>query len=211
MALEARSIGDSRGNLVAINTGTDGDMGRNWVVLNATTHCLGPSEDVCQAGGCPAARYSAGYYYVIGGGVDIVRSANLSYGSWERPPLDPVVWGCTAGWEDCGPRSDVARIAEGVFVNYWAEGRDRGMRAFLANVTDWNWSDSDVDFCDFNGTTYFIYSMNGQGAPANWTGKPGNFYELGTYAGTEGDWLASFYVEGRGPARPCYDGLVRRH
>ena len=49
-----------------------------------------------------------------------------------------------------------------------------------------------------------------QGAPANWTGRPGNFYQLGTYSGSEGAWLASFYAMGPGPARPCYEGRAAR-
>lgn len=210
MALEADPAPGGQGQLLAINTGADGDLGKNWVLLNYSTHVLGPWQDICQAGGCPSARYADGYYYVLGGGVDLARSANLSIGSWERPPLDPVAWGCTDGWEDCGPGSPVARIADGFFTNYWAQGKDNHMRDYLQNISDWNWSDSDVDFCDFNGTTYFIYSMNGQGAPANWTGKPGNFYQLGTFNGSEAEWLASFYAGGPGPERPCYDGAAQK-
>lgn len=36
------------------------------------------------------------------------------------------------------------------------------MRALVGSISSWNWSDSDVDFCDDGNTTFFIYSMNGQ-------------------------------------------------
>lgn len=155
MAIEGNTPG-SDGNFLAVNVGSDGDLGANWVNLNYSTHSLGPYQDVCQAGGCPSARYANGWFYVMGGGVDLARSRNLSHGSWERPPLDPVVWGCTDGWEDCSPGSDVARIADGYFTEYWAQGGDRGMREYLKNITEWNWSSSDVDFCEHQGVTYFI-------------------------------------------------------
>jgi len=206
MAIEGNTQG-SDGNFLAVNVGSDGNLGANWVNLNYSTHSLGPGTDVCQAGGCPAARYANGYFYVMGGGIDLVRSRNLSHGSWERPPLDPVVWGCTDGWEDCGPGSGVARIAEGFFTQYWAEGRDNGMRSYLHNISEWNWSSSDNDFCEHNGTTFFIYSMNGQGAPTNWTGKPGNFYSLGTYSGGLAQWLESFYSQ-PGTPKKCYRGAA---
>lgn len=204
------------GRYLAVNTGQDGNLGTNWQLLNFSTHNVGPYEDVCQAAGCPAARWHDGYFYVIGGGVDLARSANLSYGSWSRPPSDPVQWGCAYGWEDCSNTSDYARIAPGFFTSYWA-AHDGG-RAFLGNLSEWNWSDSDVDFCDYNGTTYFIFDVNAQNAPANWTGRAGGFYGLGTFNGTYGEWLESFYA-GPAPAPnlpvPCYDTVTvqsrRRH
>jgi hypothetical protein len=156
MAIEGGTQG-SDGSFLAVNVGTDGNLGANWVNLNYSTHSLGPYADVCQAGGCPSARYANGYFYVMGGGVHLARSRTLQHGSWERPQvLNPVVWGCTDGWEDCSPGSGVARIAEGFFTSYWAQGRDNRMRDYLQNITEWNWSSSDVDFCEHEGVTYFI-------------------------------------------------------
>jgi hypothetical protein len=139
--------------------GSDGNLGANWVNLNYSVYSLGPYGDVCQAGGCPSARYANGYFYVMGGGVMVARSRTLLHGSWERPSvLNPVVWGCTDGWEDCTPGSGVAQIAPGFFTDYWAQGGDHHMREYLGNITEWNWSSSDVDFCDHEGVTYFICS-----------------------------------------------------
>jgi len=208
MALEGSQY-NGDGRYLAVNVGTDGHLGRNWVNLNYTSHNIGPNSDVCQAGGCPSARYFDGWFYVLGGGVDLVRSRNLSHGSWERPALNPVAWGCTDFWEDCSPTSSVARIANGFFTDYWAKGADNHMRDFFGNITEWNWSDSDVDFCEHEGVTYFIYSMNGQGAPVNWTGKPGNFYQIGKYGGGASEWLNSFYSGGSAGGRSCDNGLAR--
>jgi hypothetical protein len=45
--------------------------------------------------------------------------------------------------------------------------------------------------------------MNGQSAPTNWTGKPGNFYELGTSNASTGAWLESFFEKAGQPLQ-CY-------
>jgi hypothetical protein len=88
----------------------------------------------------------------------------------------------------------MARIASGFYTEYWANGRDHGMRVFLQNMSAWNFAANDVDFCDDgNGSTYFIYGTCAQTAPANWTGKAGNFYQLGMFQGTQGQWLASYF------------------
>ena len=75
----------------------------------------------------------------------------------------------------------------------WANGSDHGDRAFLQNLTEWNWSVNDADACD-NGThTFFIYGQCAQTAPKNFTGKSGNFYQLGIAPGTTPEWLASYF------------------
>jgi hypothetical protein len=52
---------------------------------------------------------------------------------------------------------------------------------------------NDADACD-NGThTFFIYGQCAQTAPKNFTGKSGNFYQLGIAQGTTPEWLASYY------------------
>jgi hypothetical protein len=76
---------------LAVNIGSDGDLGRNWVLLNKSSHAIGPNAG--EAGGCPSARWGGdGFYYVMGGGnyVDVVRSPNLTYGSWTLSPLGHV-------------------------------------------------------------------------------------------------------------------------
>jgi hypothetical protein len=46
---------------------------------------------------------------------------------------------------------------------YWANGTDRGDRLFLGNLTAWQYSANDVDFCTGpNNETLFIYGMCAQ-------------------------------------------------
>lgn len=127
----------------------------------------------------------------------IARSANLTAGSWEYAPRGTVEQGCTRGLEDCGPGTGVARIAPAFYSEYWANGSDHGGRAFLGNMSAWNWAANDVDFCDAGGAapTTFIYGTSvNDAAPKNWTGKAENGYEIGSYNGTVGEWLASFWA-----------------
>lgn len=180
---------------VAVNVGADGDLSRNWVLLNATEFATGPAGE---AGSCPAARFNArdGFYYIMGGGnyVDVARSQTLRRGSWEVTPLGPVEAGCVRGFEDCAAPA-IARIAPGFYAEYWANGSDRGRRAFLANLSEWNWSVNDVDFCDAGGAgpTTFIYGFCAQTKPANATGSFGDGYMVGSSPLSAVEWLASFF------------------
>jgi hypothetical protein len=202
MVLEASPIGKSV-RYVAINTGNDRNLGQNWLLYDGTEVGMGPfgANTTGEATGCPSARFdpASNYYYVMGGGkdVDVTRSTDLSVGSWSTPPphSQHVEQGCVFGLENCAPGSDVARIAEGFFTNYWANNSDHGMRDFLTNLSDWNWSVNDVDFSDLGGVgpTYFIYGTCAQTAPSNFTGKAGNFYQLGLFNGTQGEWLGKFF------------------
>ncbi len=206
----------------AVNVGKDGDLSANWLLLDPQVYGVNKVGD---AGLCPFARYNAedGYYYVAGGGhhVNIARSASLQQGSWETPAASPAIAvGCTDRAEDCSPTSPVARLSP-YFTGYWANGSDHGDRAFLGNLTEWNWSVNDADATD-NGThTFFIYGQCAQTAPKNFTGKAGNFYrasrrpfsplfplapgfsppcaltspptELGIAPGTTAQWMASYF------------------
>ena len=189
MALEAPAS-------VAVHTGADGDFSKNWLLLDAKAFSV---DGVSDGGLCPFARFdpSTGFYYVGGGGnnVNLMRSANLSTGSWEAPPTGrAIAQGCVRGVEDCGPGSGVARIAAGYYTQYWANGSDHHDRDFLQNLTDWNWSVNDADVA-FNGThTLFIYGQCSQTAPKNFTGRGGNFYQLGVYEGSTEEWLASYWA-----------------
>ena len=180
----------------AVNTGADGDLSKNWQLLDTRTFGV---EGVSDSGLCPFARYDAAtdFYYVGGGGnnVNLMRSANLTRGSWEAPPGGrAIAQGCTRGVEDCAPGSGVARIADGYYTRYWANGSDHGDRAYLQNLTDWNFSVNDADVT-FNGThTLFMYGQCAQTHPKNFTGRVGNFYQLGVFAGTTEEWLASYYA-----------------
>ena len=184
---------------VAINVGTDGDLSANWIFLDPALFGV---EGVSDGGLCPFSRYdpATARYYVAGGGnnINLMRSANLTRGSWEAPTWAGgsriVEQGCTHLAEECGPGSPVARVAEGFYTQYWANGSDHGDRAFLPNLTAWQYSVNDADVT-FNGShTLFIYGMCSQTAPKNFTGKGGNFYQLGVYEGTTEEWLASYYA-----------------
>lgn len=177
---------------IAVNTGADGDLSKGWLLLNSSKYRVQG-----QAAGCPSARYFNGHYYAMGGGnfVWLARSANLTLGGWQYAPRT-VEQGCARGLEDCGPGTGVARIADGLFTEYWANESDKGGRAFLQNMSAWNWAANDVDFCDAAGSppTTFIYGTSvNDAAPKNWTGRAQNGYQVGSYDGTVGAWLASFY------------------
>jgi len=194
MALEA-GVKGGRGSLLAVNTGTDRNLSTNWQLLDWATH---GTNHAGSAPTCPSARFNPkdGYYYVMGGGdnVDVARSANLSLDSWQLSSLGHVEQGCVYGLEDCSPSSAVAQIAPGYYTGYWANGTDHGDRDFLSNLPSWQFSTNDVDFCSGpDDQTYFIYGMCAQTAPKNFTGKSGNFYQLGLGTGQEGDWLASYF------------------
>ena len=152
------------------------------------------------------------YYYALGGGEEVVltRSRNLSLGSWERGPSTAprghlkgrgilVATGCVYGNESCAPTADMSRIANGYYTNYWKNQSDHNDRVFLKNLTRWNWSVNDADFCDEGGAgpTRFIYGMSCQTRPAanSSDGTCGNFYSLGVYPGNESQWLSSYFQE----------------
>ena len=180
---------------MAINTGSDGDLSVNWQFLNTSYRMTNAGE----APGCPAARFNArdGYYYVMGGGnyVDIARSRTLLQGSWQVTPLGPVEAGCVRNFEDCSVGTTMARIAPNFYTEYWAKGLDNGNRIFLNNLTEWNWSVNDVDFCDNGGAgpTTFIYGFCAQTKPANATGHFGDGYMIGVSPLSAVEWLASFF------------------
>jgi len=196
MSLEMDFDTPHSGNAVAVNVGVHGDLSTDWIFLDPATFGV---EKVGNSGLCPFARFNPddGHYYVAGGGGDIylARSPNLTIGSWENPPAGPAIeQGCATRAEDCSPGSPVARIADGFYTGYWAAGDDHNDRDFLGNLTDWNFSVNDADVT-FNGThTLFIYGQCAQTAPKNFTGKSGNFYQLGVREGSELEWLASYYA-----------------
>lgn len=180
---------------LAVNVGRDGNLAESWILLDPATHSI---DGVSNAGLCPFARYDpVGRMYYVGGGgehVNLARSANLSAGSWQAPPAGAAIArGCTDLAEDCAPGSGVARIAPGFWTNFWANESDHGRRAFLQNLTEWNWSVNDADVCD-NGThTFFLYGQCAQTAPKGWSGLAGNFYQVGLFEGNVTAWLSSYY------------------
>ena len=108
--------------------------------------------------------------------------------------------------EDCSAGQNMTRIAPGYFTEYWKNETDRvccdshghveGLaRSYLTNLSSWQWSVNDPDFCDSGGKapTYFIYGMCAQTHPSNWTGRVADFYQLGIFNGTDVDFLASYF------------------
>ena len=181
---------------IAVNVGNDdGNLAQNWILLDPQVYGV---SGVGNSGLCPFARFNPAdsYYYVAGGGrhINLGRSKNLTFGSWEAPPAGAAIEvGCTELAEDCSPTSPVARIADGFYTNYWANGSDRNARDFLQNLTAWDWSVNDADVED-NGThTFFLYGQCAQTAPKNFTGRPGYFYQVGIFEGTTLEWLASYF------------------
>jgi len=95
MVIEGRSDkGVPRPGPFAVNTGTNGDLGSNWQILDSGKFSFGgiPKGDAPGGAGegtsdAPALRYDSeqGYYYSIGGGWITngpARSKTLSSGSW---------------------------------------------------------------------------------------------------------------------------------
>lgn len=214
---------------LAINTGTDRDLSRNWQLLpfnGSAPRCH--TRTACEPGlACPTARYSRrdGYYYVFGGGNDIHITRSRDLLTWEarnmsmathcigqalclryrRPcgEADTSYEECCGPSPDCSPASGEGRIAPGAWAEYWenhsdCRGGNRGdcRRDFLANMSDWNWSVNDADLTDEGGRapTHFIYGISEQTAPANASRSGGGGgYHVGTFNGTEEEFLASFF------------------
>jgi hypothetical protein len=134
----------------------------------------------CEPGvACPTARYNPvdEYYYVFGGGNDIEITRSKDLVVWEkrnmslathciaeeiclqhRKPCTETATNyeeCCAKSPDCTAASGEGQIAPGYFTGYWANRSDCNhngcRRDFLGNLSDWNWSVNDADFCDEGG------------------------------------------------------------
>ena len=59
--------------------------------------------------------------------------------------------------QDCSPASGEGKIAEGYFTDYWEKNNatcasgGHCRTAFMANMSGWDWSVNDADFCDEGG------------------------------------------------------------
>ena len=177
MALE----NSESGHPMAINTGTDRDLSKNWELLQAGRggNCNSPNLP------CPTARYNPTdkYYYVFGGGIDITLTRSKDLLVWERrnmsmmthcisqdiclkyrPPCPPNASSyeqCCIPTPDCSPASGEGQIAPGYWTEYWAnrsDCRNSGRpdescrRDFLTNMSQWDWGVNDADFCDEGGS-----------------------------------------------------------
>ena len=66
---------------IAINTGSDRDLSKNWELLKHGQHGVNTHGLAC-----PSARYSPRdkYYYVFGGGNDIRITRTKDFSAWEQ-------------------------------------------------------------------------------------------------------------------------------
>ena len=182
---------------IAINTGSDRDLSKNWELLRHGQHGVNTFGLAC-----PSARYNPidKFYYVFGGGNDIAIARTSDFQTWERRNMSMMthcialeVWlrfrpackldaksyeACCITPPDCSPASGEGQIAPGYFTNYWknrSDCRNAGQpnqscrRDLLGNISQWDWSVNDADFTDEGGAgpTRFIYGMCQQTKPAN--------------------------------------------
>lgn len=127
MIIEGRADkGVARPGPFAVNTGTDGDLAANWVILDPAKFNFGYGQKAGEGtGDAPALRYDAeqGYYYSIGGGWITngpARSKTLGTGSWSVSPLAPMAVPDARAVAAGLPASDEARgINTGYFTAVW--------------------------------------------------------------------------------------------
>ena len=124
----------------AINTGTDGDLSHNWVVLDRALYRVsGPAsskggrlQDGEGTGDAPTLRYDAekGHYYSLGGGWITngpARSATMAAGTWESSTLAPIAIPATRAANHSLPATDMlAGINTELYSNSgWVGSRPR--------------------------------------------------------------------------------------
>ena len=121
---------------------------------------------------CPAIRYFDGYYYMVYLDVMpykryvpyIVRSADLA--AWEIAIRNPFMF------FDDGDKQLIC-----------PERFSESEKQYIENAVDCN--NSDVDFCEFHGKTYILYSWGNQHGQ--------EFLALATYDGTLKEFLTSYF------------------
>lgn len=182
----------------AVNTGSDGDLSKNWKVLGAE-HCS-------QIHSCPSINFDqeTGFYYMTGGGSTIGgpdRSRDLSH--WERSPLHPV---SRPSVERVTPNDN--KIAPGIYTSLWGSAAPDVLaksRENLAHEQTWNWGHSDAELCcnDGQSPSHIVYINSAQGHPKRntltggkqWSDINFNYYGIGTFDGTLNEWLRSYFPE----------------
>ena len=135
----------------AVNTGSDGDLSRNWQLLPGHKFSeSGPTLPRQLNLGAPTMHYDEeeGYYYTIGGGsitAGPVRSKTLAAGSWQLTPRAPMAVNA-ASLSRVGLAPTDAKVYKGFYTEVWeretAEDEAK-IDAFLANITAWNWGFTD--------------------------------------------------------------------
>eukprot|EP00035_Acanthoeca_spectabilis_P017171 m.358893 g.358893 ORF g.358893 m.358893 type:complete len:307 (+) comp16621_c0_seq1:421-1341(+) len=144
---------------LAVNIGTDGDLSKNWVLV-PTVNPNGQYASFDLA--CPTTRYNPddSYYYVFGGGNDIMLTRSRDLKTW-TPANKSIATGCIAtdtclryrractvldkscaeccankpGW--C-TSDNSSRIAPGYFTHYWSNYSDCRHTSSNGQHTDCN-------------------------------------------------------------------------
>jgi len=188
----------------AVNVGSDGDYGANWVILNRTLFDISGFPQGATGEGtsdAPALRYDAdeGYYYSMGGGWITngpARSPNLTSGSWQVSRLAPMAIP-DARLSVAGlPQMDgPAGANTAMYSTLWDHGVPAGVTAYMANTSTWKWGATDPDLCcsDGHGPSYLLNTLWRQGAPENFTGDSGNFNRLQRSELPLNEWLRSYF------------------
>jgi len=174
----------------AINTGSDGNLGANWTLLDHAHHS--PTH------ACPFLDHdeTSGYYYTSGGGETVAgpyRSKDLQ--TWESPPFGPVTKPAT-----CTGINLDDKVAP-FYTSLWASA-DPHVYDSLNDQSEWNWGHNDADVCcdDGESPTYLVYTVSQQGAPKGWKSKQGAMYgAIGVFNGTLREWYATFYDDMHAP------------
>ena len=142
------------------------DLSNGWVFRDPHTHVWPPIKPAHgYEGACPTIRYVAAddFYYLlnlhedvrldvrVGYGTCVVRSRDLI--TWESSKLNPILdfKGNVTADKGAPPRPKSSLY----YTNFTSV-----MEAYIAKATDIN--NSDIDFVDFNGNVYIVYSWGNQ-------------------------------------------------
>ena len=210
MIIEGRADkGTARPGPFAINVGSDGDLGANWIILDPSKYSFDgiPKGAAGEGtGDAPSLRYDSeqGYYYSIGGGWITngpVRSKTLAIGSWEVSPLAPMAVPDARAAAVGIPASDEARgINTDYFTAVWATkgALNPTNRAFAKNLSSWAWGATDPDLCcsDGGSPSYLLNTLSRQGTPAANATDAQHSYGFARFRVanlTLNDWLRSYF------------------
>ena len=215
MIVEGRSDkGVPRPGPFAINTGTDGDFGANWALLDPAKYNFGgiPKGAAGEGtGDAPTLRYdpAEGYYYSIGGGWITngpARSKTLATGSWTVSPLAPMaVPDARAAAAGLPPTDQIAGINTNYFTAAWGGGGGGGggspspaTAAYARNLSRWAWGATDPDLCCSDGAapSYLLNTLSRQGTPTANASDAAHSYGFARYRIsnlTLNAWLRSYF------------------
>ena len=207
MVLEGRVSGNhSRGSLspFAVNTGTDGDLGKNWVFLDTTRgfHFDYPKGAAGEGtGDAPTIRFDPdeGYYYSIGGGWITngpARSSSLK--NWTVSPLAPMAVPDTRAAQVHLPANVMdasAGLNKTLYSAIWTDDTPPSVEQWARNLSSWAWGSTDPDLCcgDGKGPSFLINTLSRQGAPSSFHGKTYGFARMRRSPLPLNEWLRSYF------------------